>query len=134
MRVTALCITLAALAACEPVDRRRTPAPPPQASQDVDTVAPAQPQVSPTGGSRATKVGTVVGFLMPESVLDDSAQDIYFVSNINGGPLTKDNNGFITRVRPDGAIEVLKFIEGAAAASRSMPPRAWLCWATRCGW
>ena len=105
MRVTALCITLAALAACEPVDRRRTPPPPPQASQDVDTVAPAQPQVSSTGGSRATKVGTVVGFLMPESVLDDSAQDIYFVSNINGGPLTKDNNGFITRVRPDGAIE-----------------------------
>ena len=112
MRVTALCITLAALAACERVDRRRTPPPPPQASQDVDTVAPAQPQVSSTGGSRATKVGTVVGLLAPESVLDDSAQDIYFVSNINGGPLTKDNNGFITRVRPDGAIEVLKFIEG----------------------
>jgi len=57
-------------------------------------------------------VATVVGFLTPESVLDDSAQDIYFVSNINGSPLTKDNNGFISRLRPDGAIEVLKFIEG----------------------
>src|SRR5437660_7849918 len=111
MRATVLCTTLVALAACQPVDRRRSP-PPPQASQAADTVTPAQLQAPPTTSSRATKVATVVGFLTPESVLDDSAQDIYFVSNINGGPLTKDNNGFISRVRPDGAIEVLKFIEG----------------------
>src|SRR5207245_6010472 len=43
----------------------------------------------------------------------DTAQDVYFVSNVNGGPLAKDNNGFISRVRPDGAIENLKFVEGA---------------------
>jgi len=55
----------------------------------------------------------VAGFLTPESVLYDSAQDIYFVSNINGSPTAKDNNGFIiSRVRPDGAVENLKFIEG----------------------
>jgi sugar lactone lactonase YvrE len=54
----------------------------------------------------------VSGFLGPESVRYDSAQDVYFVSNINGEPLAKDNNGFISRVRPDGAVEVLKFIEG----------------------
>src|SRR5438445_7519333 len=111
MRATVLCTTLVALAACQPEDRRRSP-PPPQASQAADTVTPAQLQAPPTTSSRATKVATVVGFLTPESVLDDSAQDIYFVSNINGGPLTKDNNGFISRLRPDGAIEVLKFIEG----------------------
>ena len=52
------------------------------------------------------------GFLTPESVLYDPAQDIYFVSNINGGPTAKDNNGFISRVRPDGAVENLKFVEG----------------------
>src|SRR5207245_11640077 len=34
------------------------------------------------------------------------------VSNINGSPTAKDNNGFISRVRPDGAVENLKFIEG----------------------
>ena len=110
MRTTVLCAMLAALAACQPVDRRRPP-PPPPGSLTEDTVAPA-PQVPPPANSRATKVATVVGFLTPESVLDDSAQGIYFVSNINGSPLTKDNNGFISRVRPDGAIEVLKFIEG----------------------
>jgi sugar lactone lactonase YvrE len=111
MKTSALCTTLAVLAACQPVDRRRPP-PPAAASQATDTVTPAPPQVPASAAPRATKVGTVLGFLTPESVLDDSAQDIYFVSNINGGPLAKDNNGFITRVRPDGAIEVLKFIEG----------------------
>lgn len=111
MRASVLCMILAALAACQPVDRRR--APPSQASQPADTIVPAQVQAPPPSAAvRATKVGTVVGFLTPESVLDDSAQDIYFVSNINGAPLGKDNNGFISRVRPDGAIEVLKFIEG----------------------
>ncbi len=133
MRTTVLCTMLAALAACQPVDRRRQlPPPPPEGSLTADTVAPA-PQAPPPANSRATKVATVVGFLTPESVLDDSAQDIYFVSNINGSPLTKDNNGFISRLRPDGAIEVLKFIEGGrggvtlnapkglAVLSRSLP-------------
>jgi hypothetical protein len=117
MKTSALCITLATLVACKIVDKRH---PPPQASESVeaDTAAAAspQPQVPPSvaPGSRATKVGTVAGFLTPESALYDSVQDVYFVSNINGAPLTKDNNGFITRVRPDGpaAIEVLKFVEG----------------------
>lgn len=54
----------------------------------------------------------MIGFLGPESVRYDSAQDVYFVSNINGEALAKDNNGFISRVRPDGAVEVLKFVEG----------------------
>jgi len=104
------------------VDRRRPP-PPPQASQAGDTVTPAQVQVPPAAAPRATKVGTVLGFLTPESVLDDSAQDIYFVSNINGGPLAKDNNGFISRVRPDGAIEVLKFVEGGRAGVTLNAPK-----------
>ena len=119
MKTCLVCVTLATVLACQPVDRRGSP--PPQASETTDTTAAiaaptSQPQVPPpvtsTSGGGATKVGTVVGFLTPESVLSDSAQDIYLVSNINGGPLTKDNNGFISRVRPDGAIEVLKFIEG----------------------
>src|SRR5207302_4738546 len=74
---------------------------PPPASGPVPAPAPT-----------ATKVATVQGFLAPESVLHDSTQDIYFVSNINGSPMAKDNNGFISRVRPDGAVENLKFIEG----------------------
>ena len=112
MRATLLCVTLAGAVACQVVDRRRPPPPPPESSQTADTAQAPEPHVPPPVSSVATKVAAVAGFLTPESVLDDSAQDIYFVSNINGGPLAADNNGFISRVRPDGAIEVLKFIEG----------------------
>src|SRR5712691_5490414 len=112
MKTKLLCVALVALGtACQRVDR--TP-PASETPAAVDTAAPAAPVAAPapppTAG--ATKVAVVEGFLTPESVLHDPAQDIYFVSNINGGPTAKDNNGFISRVRPDGAVENLKFIEG----------------------
>ena len=88
-------------AACTPVDKHRSAA-------DTTTAPSALPATS-----SATHVLSVDGFRSPESVLHDSVQDVYFVSNINGGPLAKDNNGFISRVRPDGVVENLKFIEGA---------------------
>jgi hypothetical protein len=56
-----------------------------------------------------------VGFMTPESVLSDSASDMYLVSNINGGPLDKDDNGFISRLTPEGQLENLKWIDGASA-------------------
>jgi len=46
----------------------------------------------------------------PESVLYDAASDVYLVSNINGNPLEKDNNGFISRVRPNGRMENVRWI------------------------
>jgi len=52
------------------------------------------------------------GFSTPESVLYDAADDVYLVSNINGGVTDKDNNGFISRVGPDGKVATLKWIEG----------------------
>src|SRR6266545_6434761 len=93
MRATVLCMTLAVAAACQPVDRKR------QASNVADTTAlldttrvvpPPPPPPPPAPG--ATRMLTVAGFSTPESVLHDSAQDIYFVSNINGSPTAKDNN------------------------------------------
>ena len=59
-----------------------------------------------------TKVATVDSLQTPESVLWDSSADVYFVSNINGNPVVKDNNGFISRVRPDGAMDSLHFVQG----------------------
>ncbi len=59
-----------------------------------------------------TKVATVDSLQTPESVLWDATTDMYFVSNINGNPSAKDNNGFISRVKPDGAIDSLHFIQG----------------------
>ena len=91
-----------------------TAAAPPAAPPPVPAPAPA---------ATATKVATVQGFLAPESVLHDSVQDIYFVSNINGSPMAKDNNGFISRVRPDGAVENLKFIEGGRSGVTLNAPK-----------
>ena len=50
-------------------------------------------------GGAPAKVATLEGFLTPESVKWDSAQDVYFVSNINGAPSAKDGNGYITARR-----------------------------------
>jgi len=90
---------------------------PPARPTDSTAAVPAAPSTPaptppPPPAPAATKVVTVEGFLTPESVLHDTVQDIYFVSNINGSPTAKDNNGFISRVKPDGAVENLKFIEG----------------------
>ena len=89
-RITRLLLCGAALGGCKKADKAPPPPPPPT----------------------ATRVATVDSMQTPESVLWDSAQDVYFVSNINGNPGAKDGNGFISRVRPDGSIEALKFIEG----------------------
>ena len=58
------------------------------------------------------KVGETPNLHGPESARYDRDLDVWFVANINGEPLGKDNNGYISRLRPDGAPYALKFIEG----------------------
>jgi sugar lactone lactonase YvrE len=58
------------------------------------------------------KVGETPNLQGPESARYDRDLDVWFVSNINGTPLQKDNNGYISRLRPDGAPYTIKFIEG----------------------
>jgi hypothetical protein len=58
-------------------------------------------------------VVTDVGFATPESVLHDTAADVYLVSNVNGGSLDRDFNGFISRIAPDGTVQDLKWIDGS---------------------
>jgi len=55
-----------------------------------------------------------VGFATPESVLHDTTADLYLVSNINGSPFGTDDNGFISRISPDGTVSALKWIDGAS--------------------
>lgn len=52
------------------------------------------------------------GLATPESVLYDATSDSYLVSNINGSPLDKDNNGYITELSPEGGVRAAKLIEG----------------------
>lgn len=63
------------------------------------------------------------GLSTPESVLHDPASDLYLVSNINGSPLDADDNGFISRVSPDGALLELKWIDGASPAVELNAPK-----------
>ncbi|MCI0433976.1 MAG: SMP-30/gluconolactonase/LRE family protein [Gemmatimonadetes bacterium] len=64
-----------------------------------------------------------VGFMTPESVLMDTVADVYLVSNINGQPTAEDDNGFISRLTPDGQVENLKWIDGAASLATLDAPK-----------
>lgn len=54
----------------------------------------------------------VTGLQAPERFLADPAGEGYFISNANGDPDVKDNNGFITRLDKAGAVSTLRFIQG----------------------
>jgi len=60
----------------------------------------------------AHKVAQIDSLQTPESFFWDAGLDVYFISNINGNPGVKDNNGFISLVVPDSGTRALKFIEG----------------------
>ncbi|HWO18821.1 MAG TPA: hypothetical protein VNO30_08590 [Kofleriaceae bacterium] len=74
------------------------------------TVAPA----AATETAPAGAVFRIVGFRTPRSVLHDPEADVYLVSNVNGDPAgtDDDDNGFISRVSPDGKVLDLKWIDG----------------------
>ncbi len=54
-------------------------------------------------------------FETPESVCHDARRDIIYVSNINGVPFQKDNNGFISKLSMDGEIVELHWLTGLDA-------------------
>ena len=65
-------------------------------------------------GSTAAKPWFVRdGFVAPEAVRYDPDQDVYFVGNWGTGSASAtDNNGYISRMKPDGQIENMRFIAG----------------------
>ena len=73
-----------------------------------------EPEAAAEPAPAGPTVVSDVGFVTPESVRYDAADDMYLVSNINGSPLEADDNGFISRVSPDGAVADLKWIDGAS--------------------
>jgi len=80
--------------------------------------ATSRSAVTTAGGAVATTTNVKPffvrdGFVAPEAVRYDPDQDVYFVGNWGPGPASAtDNNGYISRMRPDGQIETLKFIAG----------------------
>lgn len=51
----------------------------------------------------------------PESVVYDVERDVLYISNINGSPMGKDGNGFISRLSKDGDILTLEWVTGLNA-------------------
>jgi len=62
-----------------------------------------------------TEAAQITGLASPNSFVGDPSGSEYFISNINGEPDARDNNGFITKLNAEGKIIHLKFIQGGGA-------------------
>ena len=76
------------------------------------TTPPADRAAAAPDSTEATRVGVVSGFDLPESARWHRDRDVFYVSSIGGNPGAKDNAGFISRVRLDGTVDSLHFIQG----------------------
>ncbi|MFL5636575.1 MAG: hypothetical protein ACJ79F_07685 [Gemmatimonadaceae bacterium] len=82
-----------------------------------DTVARAR-------SDSARPIASPGGFSQPEAVRYDPDQDVYFVSNWGPGDVeAKDNNAFISRMTPEGAVRQLRFIAGGSGGATLHSPR-----------
>ncbi len=63
----------------------------------------------------------VSGLQTPESVLPDPETGGYYVSNIQGAPAERDNNGFITRLDKTGKVVALQFVAGGKGTELHAP-------------
>ena len=82
----------------------------------------------PAGDSASSDTARLVisvgGFTEPEAVRYDPDADVYFVSNWGTGPTSaKDNNGFISRMSAEGAVDSVRFIAGGTRGATLHSPR-----------
>jgi hypothetical protein len=67
------------------------------------------------------RVFSIEGLSGPEAVRYDPDQDVWFVSNWNGGGNERNADGFISRVAADGTMESLRFMVGGSAGPLHAP-------------
>lgn len=65
-----------------------------------------------TATASADSAIRIEGFDSPESARYDPDLDVWYVSNVHGSAIAKDGNGYISRLRADGTVDSLKWIEG----------------------
>jgi hypothetical protein len=110
-----LAIVLACGGEATPPPAPPPPPPPPAAAASAEPAPVASASAAPAEPAKPaapSPVAKYTGLSTPESVLYDADADRYLVSNINGKPDAKDNNGFISVLSPDGTVTTLKWIEG----------------------
>ena len=88
-----------------------------------DSAAAAGQSTAANATASAAKLGETSGFKVPESVRYDAELDVYYVSNINGNPSQKDNNGFISRVRADSTTVMTMLVEGGKGGATLHAPK-----------
>lgn len=114
--LSALALLVLAVAGCSRADNQRSAA--------VTTDSTTQGSAAARGDTvRASRQKTVEGFSTPESAKYDEAADVWFVSNINGQPLAKDGNGYISRVKADGTMDSTHFIMGGRGSVTLNAPK-----------
>ena len=63
----------------------------------------------------------VAGLSHPVCFIVDPGTGDYYIANVNGAPAARDNNGFITKLDPQGRVVALKFIGPSKAAPLHAP-------------
>jgi hypothetical protein len=116
-RLFSLALMLAAaapLAACKKDKAKDKAATDDTKAGGTEPTEPTTPPPTEPPPPSAPQVIKIDGFQTPESVLHDDQADVYLVSNINGAPFDKDDNGFISKVSPppDAKLAAEPFIDG----------------------
>jgi hypothetical protein len=96
---------------------------PPKAPEPVAEEAPAEPPGTLPLAPVPPVLLRDVGFRSPESALYDPVADVYLLSNVSGGPADADNDGFISKVSPDGTLLELRWIDAASAKTALNAPK-----------
>lgn len=97
-----------------------TPTPPASASTTRATSSDTSGAMS---AASADVTPSNAGFAGPENLVYDSVSDVYLVSNMNGGPIARDGNGFVTRLDSAGHVIAQKWIDGTKGATRLDGPK-----------
>jgi glucose/arabinose dehydrogenase len=96
---------------------------PPQVPEPVVEEPPAEPASTLPLAPVPPILLHDVGFRSPESVVHDPLGDVYLVSNVSGGPADADNDGFISKVSPEGQLLELRWIDAASAKTTLNAPK-----------
>ena len=102
---TLLIFTVLILSACS--DNAQTP--------QVITAETAENNSPEKGTAKLELLWEAQGFNNPESVIYHESSNTLFVSNVNGSPVEKDGNGYISKVLLDGTILKMQWVIGLNA-------------------
>ena len=64
-----------------------------------------------------------VGLQGPRAIVYDAIADVYLVSNVNGGLLDEDENGFVSRISPEGEVLSPQWIPSVGSENRMNAPK-----------